>query len=60
MSLPMNIPMLVDFIRRHQWAVEAVEATSSFDGAPQTTIIGVAVTDRLKFVFERSPYARDT
>ena len=56
MSLPMNIPMLVDFIRRHQWVVEAA---SPFDGAPQAAIIGVAVTERLKFVFERSSHARD-
>ena len=40
---------LVAFLRRHKWAVEA---SSSWAGAPQAAVVGFAVTDDLQVVFD--------
>lgn len=40
---------LVDFVRRHRWAVQASVDAS---GSPQAAVIGVAVTDAFELVFD--------
>ncbi|MEQ1515843.1 MAG: pyridoxamine 5'-phosphate oxidase family protein [Usitatibacteraceae bacterium] len=45
----MDDESLVQFIRRHRWAVLA---TASDLGVPQAAIIGVAVTERMELIFD--------
>ena len=40
---------LVEFIRRHRWAVQA---SASLSGAPQAAVIGVAVNDNAELCFD--------
>ena len=46
----MNRRDLVSFIRRHRWGV--VSSLSVSDGAPQSAVVGVAVSDQLELVFD--------
>ncbi len=41
--------ILLDFMRRHR---VAVQATVSPSGAPQSALVGIAVTDRFEIVFD--------
>jgi hypothetical protein len=50
----MNRAELLEFLRRHRYAVQA---SSAHGGAPQAAVIGIAVTDELELVFERFPDA---
>ncbi len=40
---------LLEFLRKHRWAVEA---SVSAGGAPQAAVIGVATSDQLELVFD--------
>jgi len=45
----MNRAQLLEFVRRHRYAVQASTAP---DGAPQAAVVGIAVTDELEIVFD--------
>lgn len=45
----MNRAQLLQFLRKHRYAVQASTAGS---GAPQAAVIGIAVTDELELVFD--------
>jgi PPOX class probable F420-dependent enzyme len=51
----MNRADIVQFLRKHRWAVEATVAA---DGGPQAAVIGIAVTDDLEIVFDTSKRSR--